>query len=1101
MAGLCEGGSELARFLKKTIFDDASRAVDLPRFGLKPDWSGSRVIRVQVVGFVIPVISGFMTLIITKSRIPSRFPCSASVIHWAEGLDARLVFTRQNHILRWKKITFQLTGHREDFHRASNTCSDRHEYNIYTPTISVSKENDVTLVGCGTVTYCNATEVHLPRSALAPMCSVFQAELFAILQTYLFSIQSSTGLAEVVSRGGTIIHSLIMAAVLDVRPEATCCYRVPCCLRMGSGNIDKRLKGCMGCKLSIAVRLVGGQADYNWKRHANIRDTPRVGTPSMHGSLTMTVACGHRATWNYYSVQSAYAKQLSRNFKLDWSRVRSHQERRMFCYCVRLQYSHKTTRPDQKIRIDNAQTSLIWNHCDYHLFGKLKDPLRGTRIDKMPRNHKVGSSTESYPAFARIGLRENPGKKTSDNLLRQLNPGHLSFAARPLTVTPQVWTVIQKDAVEKVPRGPQHGDEGVDLTNRPSDFLEIHPQRKVLDRLQERDFQRQIGHAEIGPGAQSRRKKISSLGGSPGWGAKQIIAEEVQRAVEKIATELRTPLWWPRDHPPKPDLQGPQGPPKFDGTTFLGDFPVASSKPPPFRWTQRRRLPGCCPFWGQASEFFTAFPEDETAAGIMGARGFFGDHQPAAFKNPNKGPNSGESPKKFWGKGWKNPPKPPRGPPLIFHRWKRRPTPSAAGSRPENQTTAIGEHPSINAALAGAPWMGKKGKGGVPVTPGLKGAATATSGSVNPEIASDEDEGALLAGFPVASLDTWGGTVNRFCHKQENKRGPMVGARRRQAAHTVLVKGACSPRPPEIVRGQRGDAAAGLKALCLRRNPPIKKGLGKARGKGGNVGVRRQHHWESHPGKSKAIGSLMQPGGCQTPYPAVSWGEVFPEDVKTNPSSRLTLENRKTRQAARWWWREKLDPEKPKRNLLLVYSVCLKMALGERKKFSLIEPEICPQTDNPPRRVPPKQRGKFTANWRAEKQKGHQGEKPTRSYPVLVKKEKGGLAAWKYRRLNDVTKKGCFPPYELTTPWTPWPPGGGSRRWISSQDTGRWRYILGEKGKTAFSTGPGGPGGFSPFAVRAPATSLHSPDKEVPGIWGPDPVCCTLLRHRGGQNF
>ncbi|KAJ4449938.1 hypothetical protein ANN_01345 [Periplaneta americana] len=43
-----------------------------------------------------------------------------------------------------------------------------------------------------------------------------------------------------------------------------------------------------------------------------------------------------------------------------------------------------------------------------------------------------GSSTESYPAFARIGLRENPGKYLNQVTCpnRDSNPGHLDFAAR-----------------------------------------------------------------------------------------------------------------------------------------------------------------------------------------------------------------------------------------------------------------------------------------------------------------------------------------------------------------------------------------------------------------------------------------------------------------------------------------------------------------------------------------------------------------------------------------------------------------------------------------------------------------------------------------------
>ncbi|KAJ4439792.1 hypothetical protein ANN_07920 [Periplaneta americana] len=53
-----------------------------------------------------------------------------------------------------------------------------------------------------------------------------------------------------------------------------------------------------------------------------------------------------------------------------------------------------------------------------------------------------GSSTESYPAFARIGLRENPGKNLNQVTCpdRDSNPGHLVSRLDALTVTPQVWS-------------------------------------------------------------------------------------------------------------------------------------------------------------------------------------------------------------------------------------------------------------------------------------------------------------------------------------------------------------------------------------------------------------------------------------------------------------------------------------------------------------------------------------------------------------------------------------------------------------------------------------------------------------------------------------
>ncbi|KAJ4437085.1 hypothetical protein ANN_17220 [Periplaneta americana] len=52
------------------------------------------------------------------------------------------------------------------------------------------------------------------------------------------------------------------------------------------------------------------------------------------------------------------------------------------------------------------------------------------------------SSTESYPAFAHIGLRENPGKNLNQVNCpdRKSNLGHLVSWPDVLTVTLQVWT-------------------------------------------------------------------------------------------------------------------------------------------------------------------------------------------------------------------------------------------------------------------------------------------------------------------------------------------------------------------------------------------------------------------------------------------------------------------------------------------------------------------------------------------------------------------------------------------------------------------------------------------------------------------------------------
>ncbi|KAJ4448043.1 hypothetical protein ANN_10055 [Periplaneta americana] len=59
-----------------------------------------------------------------------------------------------------------------------------------------------------------------------------------------------------------------------------------------------------------------------------------------------------------------------------------------------------------------------------------------------------GSNTVSYPAFAHIGLRENPGKNLNQVTCpdRESNPGHLVSWLDMLTVTPQAWILQPEDA-------------------------------------------------------------------------------------------------------------------------------------------------------------------------------------------------------------------------------------------------------------------------------------------------------------------------------------------------------------------------------------------------------------------------------------------------------------------------------------------------------------------------------------------------------------------------------------------------------------------------------------------------------------------------------
>ncbi|KAJ4429685.1 hypothetical protein ANN_21886 [Periplaneta americana] len=60
-----------------------------------------------------------------------------------------------------------------------------------------------------------------------------------------------------------------------------------------------------------------------------------------------------------------------------------------------------------------------------------------------------GSSTESYPTFAHLGLRENPGKNLNQVTCpdRESNPGHLVSRPDALTVTPQEASALRSKTV------------------------------------------------------------------------------------------------------------------------------------------------------------------------------------------------------------------------------------------------------------------------------------------------------------------------------------------------------------------------------------------------------------------------------------------------------------------------------------------------------------------------------------------------------------------------------------------------------------------------------------------------------------------------------
>ncbi|KAJ4449997.1 hypothetical protein ANN_01404 [Periplaneta americana] len=93
---------------------------------------------------------------------------------------------------------------------------------------------------------------------------------------------------------------------------------------------------------------------------------------------------------------------------------------------------HKIAGPPRR-----ANSALQCNTDTYrHLLrSAVRTPDEGDNAGKM----SPGSSTESYPAFAHLGLRENHGRNFNQVTCpdRESNPGHLVSRPDALTVTPQ----------------------------------------------------------------------------------------------------------------------------------------------------------------------------------------------------------------------------------------------------------------------------------------------------------------------------------------------------------------------------------------------------------------------------------------------------------------------------------------------------------------------------------------------------------------------------------------------------------------------------------------------------------------------------------------
>ncbi|KAJ4449508.1 hypothetical protein ANN_00908 [Periplaneta americana] len=105
----------------------------------------------------------------------------------------------------------------------------------------------------------------------------------------------------------------------------------------------------------------------------------------------------------------------------------------------RIDHTIQMVTPDMLTRVHEELIRRL------HLCIQQKGDILKMRLNEMKVvmlvKRSPGSNTESYPAFAHIGLKETPEKPQPGNLPQLgIEPGHFGFVARRLAVTPQVWT-------------------------------------------------------------------------------------------------------------------------------------------------------------------------------------------------------------------------------------------------------------------------------------------------------------------------------------------------------------------------------------------------------------------------------------------------------------------------------------------------------------------------------------------------------------------------------------------------------------------------------------------------------------------------------------
>ncbi|KAJ4445692.1 hypothetical protein ANN_12377, partial [Periplaneta americana] len=180
---------------------------------LDKKWAQKKLLQIQR-GFILRITQAFRTISTDAALIIAGIaPLYLTAIARTELLSykqGKLFLDEGVQYEIEQRANFLSLGHpRNHLHPVVNSrCLCKHDVYIYTDGSRTQGEDGKSFVGCAFTAFNNGTEIFYSKYRLAPVCSVYQAELFAILQAIRWSTINKTN---------SCILSDSQAALLSVR--------------------------------------------------------------------------------------------------------------------------------------------------------------------------------------------------------------------------------------------------------------------------------------------------------------------------------------------------------------------------------------------------------------------------------------------------------------------------------------------------------------------------------------------------------------------------------------------------------------------------------------------------------------------------------------------------------------------------------------------------------------------------------------------------------------------------------------------------------------------------------------------------------------------